>query len=97
MTEFEKTISSWNEWSIFVLKELERLSTDLKDSVEKSDKSASKIYEKLDVVADKLTTKIEQVNLRITTIQVKVAGIAAASSIITTLVILIVTSLLRGK
>jgi hypothetical protein len=97
MTEFEKNVSSWNEWCVFVLKELERLNSEMKSAVERSDKSASKIYEKLDSVSDKLSTKIEQVNLRITTIQVKVAGIAAASGIITSLLFLLLTHLLKGK
>ena len=68
-------VNGWNEWSRYVLKELERLNA---------------CFEKIDGKVDKLGE-------RMTLLQVKVAGIAVISSLITSLIALVVAKFLGNK
>lgn len=85
MNELNTNSNSWNEWSKYVLKELERLNTCYRD-----------LDSKMDSLSDKFIDKNEKLNARITTLQVKVVGIAAGTTILTSLVFLLLTHFLKG-
>jgi hypothetical protein len=54
-----------------------------------------KELERLNILYEKLDTKIDIINNRLTMLQIKVAGIAAGASIITTLVFLLISTSLK--
>jgi hypothetical protein len=86
--EENKEITSWNEWSRYILKELERLNACYKD-----------LDEKLSKLSEKLTEKNEAIHTRITLLYIKVAGVSVGVTLLSTLLFLFLSHYLglRGK
>jgi hypothetical protein len=73
--EEQRTVDGWNEWSKYVLKEMERLGN---------------CYEKLE-------TRVASIDSKLSMIQIKVAGIGAVAGVLTSLLLLLLAHLLKGK
>jgi hypothetical protein len=80
----------WKEWSKYVLITLEH-----------QNELIDKLSDKLDLSSKELREKVEYVNEklggRLTLLQAKVAGIAIASSLLTTIIFFLLSRLLGGK
>jgi hypothetical protein len=111
--------NGWNEWSRYVLKELEYLKISYKDLdgkmdimsesftgklgntseklTSKIDTLSEKLIGRIDDLSEKLTTKIDAVDRRVSKLNIRVVGISAVTTILTSLLLLLLTHLLKGK
>jgi hypothetical protein len=86
MAEEQKTMNGWNEWSKFVLKELERLNACYERLDLKVDALSEKFTARADIISKDFNCKVEATDRRITNLYVKVAGLSSAMAILMALI-----------
>jgi predicted DNA binding CopG/RHH family protein len=97
MADETKSLNGWNEWSRFVLKELERLNVCYKELQDIITQQTKEFNAKFDTFTEKFSDKNEKVNSRVTSLTMRVIYISATTTILTSLLFLLLTHLLKGK
>jgi archaellum component FlaC len=95
MTDYKPDANGWEQWSKYVLKELERIN----ETYSKLDSKIDEVRERMNILHnerfEKLDGKINVLQANLTMLHIKVAGIGAVSSLITTIVVLLLSGYLK--
>jgi seryl-tRNA(Sec) selenium transferase len=98
LTTITMNVREWlEEWSRRTFQELERLNRCYVDLDKKVDDLPDKFQEKLERLEARLNTKIDNLTIRLTKQEIRIAGIAAGSAILTSLIFTLVVHFLKGK